>query len=97
MSIGRFLIIGFLVVSALVYIAVIGMCRAASKADRDQKKPAPPSEDVLLYMDGTVLRGWTPPHGVSGLRGVPTPRYGIPVPSGADAVADEERREGDAG
>lgn len=79
MSVSKFLIIGFLVFGALVYVAVLGMCRAASRADRDQKQAVPPAEDVLVDIDGTVLRGYTPPFGV-GVRSVPTPRHGVTVP-----------------
>lgn len=80
MSVTRFLVVGFLVFGAGVYVAVLAMCRAAGRADRDGQRVAPPAQDVLVDLDGTVLRGYTPPLGVGGIRGIPTPRHGVTVP-----------------
>ena len=80
MSVTRFLVFGFLAFGAAVYVAVLAMCRAAGRADRDDERVVAPPQDVLVDLDGTVLRGYTPPFGVSGVRGIPTPRHGVTVP-----------------
>ena len=80
MSVTKILVLGFLAFGAVVYVAVLAMCRAAGRADRDGQQVAPPERDVLVDLDGTVLHGYTPPLGVSGIRGIPTPRHGVTVP-----------------
>ena len=80
MSVGKLLVIGFLAFGAVVYVAVLAMCRAAARADRDDERVVAPPRDVLVDLDGTVLHGYTPPLGVTGIRGIPTPRHGVPVP-----------------
>ena len=80
MTVGRFIVVGCLVLGTVVYVAVIAMCRAAGHADRAEHQPEPPSGVVLVDLDGTVLHGFTPPNGLPRMRPpVPTPRNGVPV------------------
>ena len=80
MSVENIRVAGFLAFGGGIYVAVLAMCRAAGRADRDDERVVTPPQDVLVDLDGTVLHGYTPPLGVGGVRGIPTPRHGVTVP-----------------